>query len=96
MGGRVPGRWYRRALLSVASLSGVGLVVSGLPMGSARAEDPPVEPAPQVSAPVSPEELDFFYEGYVKSAQRKSGLSTPKYLRKLAIKLYNKGYFARV
>jgi len=42
--------------------------------------------------------LNYFssHEGYVKSAQRKSGLSTPKYLRKLAIKLYNKGYFARV
>lgn len=59
MGGRVSSRWYRRALLSVASLSIAGLVTSGLPMGSARAEDPPVEPAPQVSAPVSPEELDF-------------------------------------
>lgn len=58
MGGRVSSRWYHRALLSVAPLSVVGLVVSGLPMGSARAEDPPVESAPQVPAPVSPEELD--------------------------------------
>ena len=53
------GRWYRRVLVSVSAVCAAALVVSGLPSDQAWGEDPPVEPSPEVSAPVSPETVDF-------------------------------------
>lgn len=53
------GRGYRRVLVSVSAVCVAALVVTGLPPEQAWGEDPPVVPSPQVSAPVSPETVDF-------------------------------------
>ena len=53
------GRWYRRVLVSVSAVCAAALVVTGLPPEQAWGEDPPVVPSPQVSAPVSPETVEF-------------------------------------
>ena len=53
------GRWFRRVLVSVSAACAAALVVAGLPSDQAWGEDPPVEPSPEVSVPVSPETVDF-------------------------------------
>lgn len=54
------GRRYRRALSVVSSICVAALVVTGVSASPVFAEDPPVDPpAPEVSAPVAPESVDF-------------------------------------
>ena len=51
--------WVRRAVILIAWVCGLALVMADLPPRS-WGDDPPVDdPAPQVSAPVSPESVDF-------------------------------------
>jgi len=52
-------RWSRRVVAGVSGLFAAALVVSGLPVDQAWGEDPPSEPAPQVSTPVASDVKDF-------------------------------------